>query len=58
MNRFRYWLSSVLIGWGVRLIPSPHVKEAMRMGISIGMNVAMGAATITMDEPEDKPTVH
>lgn len=33
-DKFRYWLSSELIGWGIAIIPDEFTKTWMKIGVS------------------------
>ena len=44
MIRFRYWLNIELLRLAVAVLPDEAAKVALRMGISVGMNMLKEAS--------------
>lgn len=39
MVRFRFWLSYVLLNWGIKSNPDPHCRDCLRIGVHIAANL-------------------
>lgn len=52
MKQVRYWLSSLFLEWGVRLIPDEYPRIRVQMAIGTAADVMMAELSISEDEED------
>ena len=61
MKSIRYWLSSLFLDWGVRIIPDEYPRSRMHMGLSMGLQIMheeMNELTESAWAGDEEETMH